>query len=134
MFLIIAASVVPFFGCGTLMSAVQSILALCFGMTGSMGLLSPIGYILPGIIIDLILFVSGKFSHTSSFGILLSSVAASVTAALTASIIVFRLNGVVLLLYVFVAASSGGVFGLLAVELVKRLKPVIALKREEAGA
>ena len=57
MFLVIAASVVSMPGCATIMSVVQSVIALCFGMTGSMGLLAPIGYIIPGIVIDLVMFL-----------------------------------------------------------------------------
>lgn len=37
------------FGCGVVMATVQSAPALGFGMVGSMGALSPIGYIIPGI-------------------------------------------------------------------------------------
>ncbi|WP_026666234.1 hypothetical protein [Butyrivibrio sp. FC2001] len=130
MFLIIAAAVIPLAGCATLMAIVQSVLALCFGMTGSMGLLSPIGYILPGLTIDMVLFITRKVSKDMSLGIMLSSIAASITACLTANFIVFRLTGIVLLLYICVSATSGSVSGLLAVELVKRLKPIILSEKE----
>ena len=101
LFLVIAASLIPVFGCATIMGAVQSLLALCFGMTGSMGLLAPIGYIMPGIAIDLILLVSRKLTKDPSAGIMLSSIMASVIACLTATVLVFRLSGIILLLYVF---------------------------------
>ena len=45
MFLVVAAELVPIFGCATLMSVIQSMIALSLGMVGSMGILSPIGYI-----------------------------------------------------------------------------------------
>ncbi len=60
MFLVLAAALLPRFGCGMLMGAVQSLLALALGMTGSMGALSPIGYIVPGLTVDIVLFLSGK--------------------------------------------------------------------------
>ena len=128
MFLVIAASLIPVFGCAALMGAVQSMLALFFGMTGSMGLLAPIGYILPGLAIDLILYVSRKMTTSSFPGIMPAMIVSSVTACLTATVIVYRLRGIVLLLYVFVSAASGSLCGLLAVSLVNRLRPVIWAK------
>ena len=130
MFLVTAASVIPVFGCATIMGAVQSLLALCFGMTGSMGLLAPVGYIMPGIAIDLILFVSRKLTKDPSAGIMLSSIVSSVIACLTATVLVFRLSGIILLLYVFVSATSGSICGLLAVSLVNRIRPVIFSYKE----
>lgn len=124
MFLIVAASAVRLFGCATLMSVVQSILALSFGMVGSMGALAPIGYILPGITIDLCLYISCRNNLSPTSGILLSSVASSVCAALTANIIVFHLHGIVLLLYSLVSATSGAICSIIAVNLVERLAPL----------
>ncbi len=112
------------------MSIVQSVLAVCFGMTGSMGVLAPIGYILPGLAIDIVFFISRRFAKDMSFGIMPASILSSVTACLAANFIVFRLTGIVLLLYAFVAATTGSVCGLLAVELVKRLRPVILSEKE----
>ena len=130
MFLVIAASLMQVFGCAAFMGAVQSILALFFGMTGSMGLLAPIGYILPGLVIDLILFASRKITNRSSAGIMPAMIAASVTACLTATVLVFRLRGIVLLLYLSVSAASGSLCGILAVSMVSRLRPVICINKE----
>ncbi|WP_026511369.1 hypothetical protein [Butyrivibrio sp. LC3010] len=130
MFLIIAASMIPAFGCGTLMAIVQSVLALCFGMTGSMGLLAPVGYILPGLTVDMVLFITRKTAKDMSLSIMISSIAASITASLTANFLVFRLTGIVLILYACVSGTSGSICGLLAAQLVKRLKPVILSEKE----
>ena len=130
MFLVIAASLVPVFGCAALMGAVQSMLALFLGMTGSMGILAPIGYILPGLAIDLILYASRKISTDSSAGIMPAMIVSSVVACLAATVIVFRLRGIVLLLYVCVSAASGSLCGLLAIHLVSRLRPVLYSYRE----
>ena len=125
MFLVVAASLVPLPFCATLMGGVQSLLALALGTTGSMGLLAPISYILPGLAIDLVLLLWTKAAGDPSLGIMIASVAASVTACLVANTIVFRLWGIVLLLYVCVSATSGAVVSLLANMLVERLRPVI---------
>ena len=124
MFLVIAAVMVERFGCAAVMGAVQSGLALAFGMVGSMGALSAIGYIVPGIVIDLLLAVTRKSPLSQRDRIVLANTAAAPCAALTANLIVFHLQGVVLLLYLCVAAASGAVFGLLGAELARRLAPI----------
>ena len=60
MFIVVAAELVPIFGCATLMSIIQSMIALSLGMVGSMGILSPIGYMfhLPGIPLALYVVVA----------------------------------------------------------------------------
>jgi uncharacterized membrane protein YfcA len=98
-------------------------------MTGSMGALAPIGYILPGIVIDMVLLGAGKLPGRRCKGILTASILSSVTACLTADLIVFNLNGIVLLVYTLVAAASGSICGLLGERLVERLRPVIGIRQ-----
>lgn len=125
MFLVIAAAVVPMFGCGTIMGTVQSVLALAFGMVGSMGALSPIGYILPGIAIDLLTWTLGRTRLSDPSKLALINSCAGVVASLTACAIVFRLQGPVLLLYLCVSATSGAVCGTLGAEIVRRMRPLL---------
>lgn len=126
LFLVIAASLVSIPGCATLMGTVQSVLALAFGMTGSMGILSPIGYILPGIVIDLVFFISRKMPAPEIKNyIMIASIVGSAAAALVANVIVFRLWGLVLAVYLLVSATSGVISGLLAILLNERLSPII---------
>ena len=122
MFLVVAAELVPIFGCATLMSIIQSMIALSLGMVGSMGILSPIGYIVPGIVIDLIFLLSRKTGLTLTIANMLGAAAAS----LTANLIVFHLPGVPLALYIVVALASGAVCGSFAGVLAKRLRPVLS--------
>lgn len=124
MFLAVAAVTVERFGCAAVMGAVQSGLALVFGMVGSMGALSAIGYIVPGIVIDLLLAATRKSPLSRRDRIVLANAAAAVCAALTADLIVFRLRGVVLLFYLCVAGTSGAIFGLAGAELARRLIPI----------
>ncbi|SFR63526.1 hypothetical protein [[Clostridium] aminophilum] len=128
MFLVIAASLIPVRSCALIMSVLQSILALCFGMTGSMGILAPIGYILPGIVIDSVMFFSEKFAGSRRHGILAASILSSAAACLAADFLIFRLHGLVLTVYVLVAVTSGSVFGLLAQTLSEKLRPVILMQ------
>lgn len=134
MFLVIAAMLVEQFGCATIMGAVQSGLALGLGMTGSMGALSPIGYIMPGIATDVILYLTRNEKMLSAERMSLANALAAVCAALSANIIVFHLRGAALLLYICVGATSGAVCGLIGERLFRRLNRVIRRepKRENA--
>lgn len=125
MFLVIAVMLVPQFGCGTLMGVVQSGLALGMGMVGSMGILSPIGYILPGITIDILARATKNAQLSDASRMAFINAAAAVSASLAANVIVFRLHGPVLLLYTCVSATSGMLCGLLGALIVQRIRPVI---------
>ncbi|MBP3856013.1 MAG: hypothetical protein IK990_10440 [Ruminiclostridium sp.] len=131
MFIVVAAGITGRKGCGTLMGAVQSVLALAFGMTGSMGILAPVGYILPGVVTDLMLTIPERGEKSGAVRIFLANTLSSVTAALTADLIVFRLPLPALALYLCVAASSGAVCGHLAVLLCERLTKVIGPGKEQ---
>ncbi len=124
MFVVIAAALVPKRGCATLMSLVQSLIALALGRMGSMGLLSPIGYILPGVAIDCSLLLMKRLPLSER--LVFANSIASVAAALTANCIVFRLTGMPLLLYVCVAATSGSLCGLLACKIVPRVRRAVS--------
>lgn len=126
MFIAIAAELVPGFGCATLMSVVQSMIALSLGMVGSMGILSPIGYIVPGIVIDLIFLLSRKTGLGTDLTLTLANMLGAAAAGLTANLIVFRLPAIPLALYIVVALTSGALCGSFALIPVKRLRPVFS--------
>ncbi len=128
MFLVIAAVLVPHRFCGTVMGAVQSGLALAFGMVGSMGALAPIGYIVPGLVIDLVLKATEKMPISRTERMILANGIAAPCAAFTANCIVFHLSGVVLALYLCVGFSSGLLCGFLGAKIVPRLMPVIGVQ------
>lgn len=128
MFLVIAAALTPRFGCAVLMAAVQSALALSLGMVGSMGLLSPIGYVVPGLVIDAVFFFARKAGRENRLSMMLANMLSGAAAGLTANAIVFHLWGIPLLLYLSVSLSSGAVFGLLGARLASRLKPILKME------
>lgn len=125
MFLVLAAVLMPGFGCGTLMGLVQGVLALSMGMVGSMGILSPIGYIVPGFVIDCVIYAARKVKLTDEIAMLTANMLAAAAACLTANLIVFHLKGLVLLLYLSVSLTSGAICGVLGGSLAARLRPVI---------
>ena len=126
MFLVVAAELVPIFGCATLMSIIQSMIALSLGMVGSMGILSPIGYIVPGIVIDLIFLLSRKTGLGTDLTLTLANMLGAASASLAANFIVFHLPGIPLALYIVVALASGAACGSFAGVLAKRLRPVFS--------
>lgn len=131
MFLVIASALTPGFGCATVMAAVQSALALSLGMVGSMGLLSPIGYIVPGLVTDAVFLLARRNGKVHKLTMMMANMLSAAAASLTANAIVFHLRGIPLLLYVSVALSSGAVFGLLGAHLVCRLKPILKIERQK---
>ena len=113
--------------CGILMGIVQGFLALCLGRVGSMGLLAPIGYIIPGIAIDLIYCLSNRFGFNRTERMVFANALAAVMASVVANIIVFSLRGPVLWLYLCVSATSGTIYGFLGVAIAGRLGKILSL-------
>ena len=130
MFLIVAAELVPYFGCATLMGAVQSILALSLGMVGSMGAFSPIAYIVPGFVIDCVFYIFRKMKTTAVTRCVTANMLSAAAASLTANFLVFHLWGPVLALYCCVGLLSGAFCGVLGAVLAKRLKPALSAQEE----
>ena len=131
MFLVIATEIVRseenhlrdsvFRYCGTLMGTVQGFVSLALGRVGSMGILMPLGFIATGIAIDIVYFLNLRFGLNRIERMVFSNAMAAVAASLTANLIVFRLAGPVLGLYLSVSLMSGTVFGYLGSVVVNRL-------------
>lgn len=134
MFLVVGAWIIQHRHAGAVMGLIQSLVALALGMVGAMGVLSPIGYVVPGIVIDLVLEVCRKSKLDMMSTMVLANAAGAVSASLAANLIVFRLHGTVLLLYLLIGIVSGGICGLFAGSLTKRLKPLYTEStHEKAG-
>lgn len=130
LFLTVACELVPRFGCGAAMGFVQSMIALMTGRVGSMGALSPVGYTVPGLVIDLVLLLGRRFGLDRRDRLVLSGMAGSAAAALAANLIVFHLRGVPLALYVLVAATTGALCGLPACRIVRLVSPALEIRGE----
>lgn len=134
MFLVIGAALAGQFGCGALMGLIQCGIALSLGMTGSMGILSFVGYVIPGLIVDIVLWLFRNRSRSSA--LMAACIAAPIAASLTADLIVFRLHGIVLLLYLCVSCTTGAICGTAAIPMYERLRPLtssIAFRSENNG-
>lgn len=132
-FLVIGAELVRLSWCGAKMGTAQGLLALALGRVGSMGALSPIGYILPGLAIDLVyrIPVCQKVSRTARM--MLANGLAAVAASVTANLIVFHLHGAVLWLYLSVSLLSGSLYGILGAAITERLSLVFMQYQRNVG-
>lgn len=124
MFLVVAAEVVTMKRSGMLMGSVQGFLALALGRIGSMGILAPLGYIVPGITIDVVYFLQKYLKLSRTERMVLANGLAAVMASVTANVLVFHLHGPVLGLYLCVSLTSGSIYGYLGSLIVVRLYPV----------
>lgn len=126
MFLVIAAELLHMRHAGVMMGTVQGFLALAMGRVGSMGLFAPIGYIVPGLAIDLVYrrMMYGKKLQTDRM--VIANGLAAVMASVTANVLVFHLWGPVLWLYLCVSATSGCLYGFLGSAIVTRLGKAIS--------
>jgi hypothetical protein len=124
MFLVIGACMIRRKGAAAVMGLVQCILAMSLGLTGAMGMMSPVGYILPGIIIDITIALCTRCNAGIPVTMITANAAGSVMAALTANFIVFRLHGAVLALYLLIGLISGGICGLIAAVIHRRIRPL----------
>ncbi|MBQ8014386.1 MAG: hypothetical protein IJ257_08380 [Treponema sp.] len=118
MFLVIGAGVTNCRFGAIVMATMQGSCALMTGMTGSMGILLPIAYLLPGFAIDAVMLLPLQGQWGKRLKAFLANIAASLTAALFADIAVFHLPAIVLLVYLCVAAFSGAICGCLAASVI----------------
>lgn len=123
MFVVVGAAVCNVPGGATLMSITQSFIALAIGTTGSLGILAPVGYVIPGIIVDVFFALTKRMPEAER--IVCGNALAGMSAALCANVLTFQLKGPPLWLYAAVAFSSGMLSGSLGAYVVDRIKPVL---------
>ena len=124
MFLVVAAEVVRMKRSGTMMGAVQGFLALALGRIGSMGILAPLGYLVPGMTIDFVYSLQKYLKLSRTERMVLANALAAMMASVTANVLVFHLRGPVLWLYLCVSLTSGSIYGYLGSIIAVRLYPV----------
>lgn len=120
MFLVLAVRLVSVRYAGVKMSFIQSVTALILGRVGSMGALSVVGYVLPGLIIDLTATYAQYADIPQVEYFVLANIFSSVMAAITANFIVFGMKGWLLVLYLAVASMTGLLCGLLGWKIFQK--------------
>ena len=122
-FLIIGKQIAPIPFAGTLMGLLQAPLALALGFSGAQGALAVFSYAAPGLIIDGLALVLKKQHPMFCF---MAGILSSLSSAVISNLLVFRLSGISLLLWLLLAALSGALGGLLAQLVSARLLRAIS--------
>ncbi len=120
MFLVIGTGLTNGRGKASMMGLIQGVSALMIGMVGSMGVLMPLAYLVPGVAIDLVMLIPLSGDFWKRIKAFLANISGSVAAALFADLAVFHLPVSVLSVYLLVAALSGAVCGYMAGVLIDR--------------
>jgi hypothetical protein len=121
MWLVVAMGLTQKYGAGTLVGLIQAILVMVAGVSGSHGIMSLISYTMPGIVMDLGLWIIRHRVCCRSCAFL-AGILANATGAIMVNMIFFSLPLIPLLLSIMAASFSGGVGGLLAWQLLMALR------------
>jgi len=129
MFLVLSVSITGKVGAALLCGFVQALLVMITGLGGHHGALTIVTYTLPGLAVDLLMFLSrhrGCCRKCCFFG----SMAANITGTLLVGAAFFSMPLIPLMLMLCSAALSGGLGGILAWEITRHLKTVINIGAE----
>lgn len=121
MWLALGAGLLGKRGTATLISLVQAIMVTSLGIFGTHGILSIITYLAPGIAVDLLLLII-RHKGCCIGCLFLAGAIANITGTFAVNLIFFKLPFVPLMLTLSSSALSGGVGGVIAYKIVKRLK------------
>lgn len=121
MWIVLGAGIIQRKGTASLVSIVQAIMVVSLGIHGSHGIMSFVTYIAPGIMVDLYILVF-KLEDLASGDYFVAGILANITGTFLVNIVLFRLPLVPLVLTLAVASFSGGLGGLVAYGMVKKLR------------
>ncbi|OPX91356.1 MAG: hypothetical protein A4E52_00519 [Pelotomaculum sp. PtaB.Bin013] len=125
LWIVLGAGIVGKPGTATLLGIVQALMVFGSGIFGSHGAMTLLSYTLPGVAVDLILYLI-KHKVCCPACAFLAGLTANVTGSVLVNIIYFRLPFVPLMLALSVAALSGGLGGIIAFrasQLVNKILP-----------
>ena len=126
LFLVLAASLTGVRGAGTLCGFLQGLLAMVTGF-GSHGAMSPLTYTLPGLAADLafLLLARREVGLPACF---LAGMLANIAGTVSVNYVFFSMPWLFLLLSLFAAGFSGGLGGVIAWNVTKKVKRWNVLK------
>ncbi|MCF6465521.1 ECF transporter S component [Clostridium sp. Cult2] len=121
MWIVLGVGLIGRVGVATLISIVQAIMVVSLGIYGTHGIVSFITYILPGLVVDLYIFIvrPKKFQRGHLF---ICGILANISGTFLVNVVFFRLPLVPLILTLAVASLSGGIGGLIAYTILNKLK------------
>lgn len=124
MWIVLGSSLVGKRGSATLIAITQGLIVMLTGSFGTHGVLSIITYGLPGIMIDII-FILFRRKYLTPLDFFLAGIIANVGGTYMSNIVFFRLPLLPLILSLSTGALSGGLGGLLAYTIYKRVHKMI---------
>ncbi|OPX86477.1 MAG: hypothetical protein A4E53_02910 [Pelotomaculum sp. PtaB.Bin104] len=119
--LVLGAGIVGKPGAATMIGVVQALMVFGAGIFGSHGVMTLLSYTLPGLAVDLLLFLMGH-RVCCLLCAFLAGLVANISGSALVNIIYFRLPVVPLVLALTVAALSGGLGGSIAYKVLQLVK------------
>lgn len=107
-------------GTATLICIVQAIMIMGLGILGNHGVMSLFTYTIPGIAVDLILLIIRKNADTP-ISCFIAGIVANTSGTFLSNLVFFRLPLIPLILCLSSAALSGGLGGIIAYSLMKKI-------------
>ncbi len=121
LWLVIGFGLTQKYGTATLIGLVQAFMIMGAGIIGSHGILSLISYTLPGIAVDVTLYITGHRICCLPCAFL-AGMMANLGGTVSVNFIFFRLPWIPLMLSLCVSALSGGLGGILAWQILKLMR------------
>jgi ABC-type thiamin/hydroxymethylpyrimidine transport system permease subunit len=124
MWLVLGASLIKKNGTATVIGFTQGIIVMITGSYGTHGILSLVTYTLPGLMIDLV-FLIFRRDYTINIDFFIAGIIANLSGTYLSNLVFFRLPLIPLVISLSTGALSGGLGGLLAYSIYKKIKPLI---------
>lgn len=113
MWIVLGAAIVNKRGAATLIGVVQAIIVIATGVYGTHGMVSLITYSLPGLTVDVILWIT-RLEPKAKIAMFIGGISANICGVILTNLVFFRLPLVPLLFSMSAGALSGALGGLLA--------------------
>lgn len=107
-------------GVATIIALVQAIIIVSLGIFGTHGIMSFLTYIIPGLAVDIFLVLI-RYRNPSPGSLFLCGMVANLSGTFLVNVIFFRLPLIPLILILSSAALSGGMGGIIAYTIIKKL-------------
>ncbi|MDD3652569.1 MAG: ECF transporter S component [Desulfotomaculaceae bacterium] len=118
LWLVLGAGIVSKTGAAIMIGVVQALMVFGSGIFGSHGAMTLLSYTLPGLAVDLLLYLMGH-NVCCLLCAFLAGLVANISGSALVNIIYFRLPFVPLVLALTVAALSGGLGGIIAYKVLQ---------------
>lgn len=121
MWIVLGMGLIGKVGVATLITLVQAIMVVSLGIYGSHGIASFLTYMIPGLAVDLYLFLfkPKEFDLACFF---IAGILANTSGTFIVNLVFFRLPVIPLVLTLASAALSGGLGGIIAHLIIKKIK------------